>query len=607
MSYFARPVVAAPTARSDRPGPASQGRLQPGKPAVATELVDTVPALAAAGQPLAGKLRREFEPFFGHDLSRVRIHTDAPAQASAGKLGADAFAHGSHIAFAANRYLPDTVSGRRLLAHELAHVVQQGMPVAVDAEKRPKTGARALPPSAEQQAESAAHAYLAGRPGPALSRFAPGIACAVKTNGGEFDTDRYAPVNRPPRGGGVVGKSIGANIDLHFTPNDLIEADLIGTVQTVRTLRSRRAGGPVNATSFPSVHKGTMALGNTDSDPGRVIDQTDTGTRRAPNTNPLYATDAKPGAIPTKLTDAVPAPETVGPGAGYGKDTFGEHGHRKKKADGTFDVKKATLSDSPTRHIEFARQEWVQTFEVSALALSGPLANTYLGSVEWGWKSDAAGTATLDPPAIRLISPGLPSSAFTDAAKKWNDAKTVRDPRSRKTLDTIDLPLPVGATETSNKPASERSTGEMLVALGAVNSTLTTAKDVDKNAKTLEKRAMEQALAGRQVIVDVNVKKTEDWTGADEVYAQLTSGGKRVKTLVKSLNDGQSGSFALPLPSLMPVNGPINVRIYDEDAGTFFDQDDLIVNMPWQAPYGAVRNPRSLDGADYDVRVRFDK
>jgi len=399
MSHFARPVVAAPTARSDRPGPASQGRLQPGKPAVATELVDTVPALAAAGQPLAGKLRREFEPFFGHDLSRVRIHTDAPAQASAGKLG----------------------------------------------------------------------------------------------------------------------------------------------------------------------------------------------------------------AIPTKLTDAVPAPETVGPGAGYGKDTFGEHGHRKKKADGTFDVKKATLSDSPTRHIEFSRQEWVQTFEVSALALSGPLANTYLGSVEWGWKSDATGTATLDPPAIRLISPGLPSSAFTDAAKKWNDAKTVRDPRSRKTLDTIDLPLPVSATETSNKPAGERSSGEMLVALGAVNSTLTTAKDVDKNAKTLEKRAMEQALAGRQVIVDVNVKKTEDWTGADEVYAQLTSGGKRVKTPVKSLNDGQSGSFALPLPSLMPVNGPIQVRIYDEDAGTFFDQDDLIVNMPWQPPYGKIRNASSLDEADYDVRVRFDK
>ena len=76
---------------------------------------------------------------------------------------------------------------------------------------------------------------------------------------------------------------------------------------------------------------------------------------------------------------------------------------------------------------------------------------------------------------------------------------------------------------------------------------------------------------------------------------------------MKNLNDGQSGRFTLPLPALMPVNGPIHVQIYDEDLGTFFDQDDLIVNMPWQAPYGAIRNPRSLDGADYDVHVRFDQ
>jgi hypothetical protein len=597
MSQFAVPVHA----------PAKAVERQPKPPASAAHSDFLATRSSFTGQPLPARLRDEMEPFFGHRFARVRIHNDASAHLAATRLGADAFAHGSHIAFAADRYLPDTVGGRRLLAHELAHVVQQGMPVAVDPEKTAKTEAGALPLAAEGQADSAARAYLAGRPGPTLSHFAPGIACAVKTNGGEFDTDRYAPVNRSPRGGGMVGKTIGANIDLHFTPNNLVEADLIGTVQTVRTLRSRRAGGPVNATSFPSTHKGTMALGKTDSDPGRVIDQTDTGTRHAPNTNPLYATDAKPGAIPIKLTDAVPAPETVGPGAGYGKETFGEHGFRKKKADDTFDVKKATLSDSPTRHIEFARQEWVQTFEVSALALSGPLANTYLGSVEWGWKSDAAGTATLDPPAIRLISPGLPSTAFTDAARRWNDAKTVRDPRSRKTLDTIDLPLPVSATETSNKPTAERRTGEMLVALGSVNNTLTTAKDVDRSAKTLEKRAMEQALASRQVIVDVTVKKTEDRTGADEVYARLSSGGKHFRTPAKSLNDGQSGSFVLPLPSLMPVNGPIHVQIYDEDAGSFFDQDDLIVKMAWQPPYGNTRNASSLDEADYDVRVRFDK
>ncbi len=352
MSQFAAPVQA----------PAKAAERQSKLPASAAHSDLLATRSGSAGQSLPARLCDEMEAFFGHSFAQVRIHDDAGAHLDATRLGADAFTHGSHIAFAANRYLPDTVGGRRLLAHELAHVVQQDMPVAVDPEKRAKTEAWALPPAAERQADNAALAYFAGRPGPTLSRFTPGIACAVKTNGGEFDTDRYAPVNRPPRGGGVVGKTIGANIDLHFTPNDLVEADLIGTVQTVRTLRSRRAGGPVNATSFPSAHKGTMALGKTDSDPGRVIDQTDTGTRRAPNTNPLYATDAKPGAIPSKLTDAVPAPETVGPGAGYGKDTFGEHGFRKKKADGTFEVKKATLSDSPTRHIEFARQEWMHTF-----------------------------------------------------------------------------------------------------------------------------------------------------------------------------------------------------------------------------------------------------
>ena len=605
MSQLAHPV-AAPASAVDRPVTSTRPALQPGKSAMAAQH-DAAPALAASGQPLPNSLRQEFEPFFAHDLSRVRIHVDQPARQLATHLAADAFAMGSEIGFAANRFRPDTVGGRRLLVHELAHVVQQGATPAVDANKRPKTLAEALPPAAERQADTAALAYLAGRPGPALSRFQPGLACAVKTNGGEFDTDRYTPTNTPPKKGGTVGKTIGASISLHFTPNDLVEADLIGTVQTVRTLRATKAGGPINATSFPSAHKGTMALGKTESDPGRVIDQTDTGTKKTPNTNPLYATDAKPGAIPKTLTEAVPAPETVGAGAGYGKDTFGEHGHRKKKPDGTFEVKKATLADSPQRSIEFAKQEWVQTFEVSALALSGPLANTYLGSVEWGWKCDAAGTASLAPPAIRLISPGLPSSAFTDAAKKWNAAKTVKDPKSKKTLDTIDLPLPASATETSNKPAVERGTGELLLALDTVNSTLKTATNVDKNAKTLEKRAMEQTLSTRQTLVDVNVKKTEDWTGADEVYAQLTSGSKRVKTPVKKLNDGQSGSFALPLPSLMPIKGPIGVQIYDEDTGTFFDRDDLIVNMLWQPPYGGIRNTRSLDEADYDVRVRFNK
>jgi len=60
-----------------------------------------------------------------HDFSRIRIHTDAGAARSAGSVGALAYTVGEHIVFAAGRYRPETTSGRHLLAHELAHTIQQ--------------------------------------------------------------------------------------------------------------------------------------------------------------------------------------------------------------------------------------------------------------------------------------------------------------------------------------------------------------------------------------------------------------------------------------------------------------------------------------------------
>ena len=83
------------------------------------------PVLQASGEPLAPAIRSEFEPRFGHDFSGVRVHADARGSATAVRLGADAFTVGRAIAFAPGRYAPGTPAGRRLLAHELAHVVQQ--------------------------------------------------------------------------------------------------------------------------------------------------------------------------------------------------------------------------------------------------------------------------------------------------------------------------------------------------------------------------------------------------------------------------------------------------------------------------------------------------
>jgi hypothetical protein len=66
------------------------------------------------------------ESRFGHDFADVRIHADDAAQTAASALHARAFTTGSHIAFRHGAYAPESADGRRLLAHELAHVIQQG-------------------------------------------------------------------------------------------------------------------------------------------------------------------------------------------------------------------------------------------------------------------------------------------------------------------------------------------------------------------------------------------------------------------------------------------------------------------------------------------------
>ncbi|HEV7821300.1 MAG TPA: DUF4157 domain-containing protein [Burkholderiales bacterium] len=82
-------------------------------------------ALASGGSPLEAGLRRDMEQRFGHDFSRVRVHTGPVAEQSAQDVSAHAYTVGHSIVFDAGRFAPGTATGRRLLAHELTHVVQQ--------------------------------------------------------------------------------------------------------------------------------------------------------------------------------------------------------------------------------------------------------------------------------------------------------------------------------------------------------------------------------------------------------------------------------------------------------------------------------------------------
>jgi len=136
------------------PDPAARDRNAPAAiPASVAHAPPIVHAVVQSpGRPLDPATRNFFEPRFGHDLSSVRVHTDARADASAQAVNANAYTVGQNIVFGAGQFAPHQPDGRKLLAHELAHVIQQ---------RRPQD-ARTGPGNCEQDAENAAHSIESG-------------------------------------------------------------------------------------------------------------------------------------------------------------------------------------------------------------------------------------------------------------------------------------------------------------------------------------------------------------------------------------------------------------------------------------------------------------
>jgi hypothetical protein len=105
--------------------------------------------LDGSGAPLESGLRQDMETRFGHDFSGVRVRSNGAAAQSARDVGANAYTVGSNIVFGAGQYAPGSAAGRRLLAHELAHVVQQGVGAALPTLRRkpPLIGTRFTHPA----------------------------------------------------------------------------------------------------------------------------------------------------------------------------------------------------------------------------------------------------------------------------------------------------------------------------------------------------------------------------------------------------------------------------------------------------------------------------
>jgi LysM repeat protein len=151
-------------------------------PALAPPIVHDV--LRSGGVPLDSAVRAEMEPRFRHSFADVRVHADARAAESARAVGAHAYAVGRNVVFGAGRYAPGSGDGKRLIAHELAHVVQQR---GASASLRPKLEVGAADDPAEREADAAAERAVAG-------------VAAGALRAGERTLRRQTPAPSPPTG-----------------------------------------------------------------------------------------------------------------------------------------------------------------------------------------------------------------------------------------------------------------------------------------------------------------------------------------------------------------------------------------------------------------------
>jgi hypothetical protein len=318
---------------------------------------------SSGGSPLDANTREFMESRFGYDFSRVKIHTDETASRSSNLVNALAYTVGNNIVFEQGQYQPNTVDGKRLLAHELAHVVQQ----------------------------SESHSL-----GRQLKTSQLMIQRSIATSGGEWDTDQYDLVTPV-----VPAGARGVDITLRFKPGSSVDAELIGLTQSVISFVK---GAPSMTASQASVAIPSKDAITINTGPGET-DETAAIDRASSFNNPIYAVKTVPS---TSLSDTNTA-------AGWG-----QLGWRYTDSSGSFKKQDATLIDAPRRGN--AEKDSRHIFETVALATKGAQTGTYYGSVRWGWRTDSSGTFTKIP--LTKVSEGVPSSTFMKAGQLWNAAKT---------------------------------------------------------------------------------------------------------------------------------------------------------------------------------------
>jgi hypothetical protein len=221
-----------------------EGTLQrkasgPAEPQLAPPIVQEV--LNSPGQPLDRATRDFFEPRFGHDFSRVQVHADRNATESARAVSALAYTLGEHLVFGAGRYRPATEDGRRLIAHELTHVLQQA-PGPVSA-RLPFSGGASKGLLQRRRIPDSPGTGDAVPAGAGFAEARTGLARAISRAWGELTPAQQAAVRSAVSG---LGISWTTEADLLNQLSAATRAQLLDFAQAIRTAApSTKLGDPL--------------------------------------------------------------------------------------------------------------------------------------------------------------------------------------------------------------------------------------------------------------------------------------------------------------------------------------------------------------------------
>lgn len=371
-------------------------------PAITDKTESHINSLRGSGEPLPNSERAWFEPRFGHDFSEVQVHKDAQAAESARAINAQAFTIGKDVVFGAGQYTPKTSKGKRLLAHELTHTIQQGHGTEIRTTKNHKDGYRseALKIRNRLSTTPLARSVIQRKDGDKAT-----------TALGEYEAVKYHPIKRTSD-----NKEVGMEMFLKFHPGTNVDAKQIGLTQAAEGIQA----GTQILTGIYGRRSATTGAGQ-----GYFIDV-------LPNyPSPLYATKSIPrsGSDPTKLRSYDVVPSTALSSAqssalstatgltGITRRGFGKHGYRYMDKGRLKGPVAAELYDAPRLPLANNSE---QVFETTALAMEGAQEGTYYGSVQWGWRRDGSGN--FSEVAFTALSQGVPTVNFLTAASIWNNA-----------------------------------------------------------------------------------------------------------------------------------------------------------------------------------------